>query len=150
MMNVLIDYPALDDERRILAATTTGDEPAVSPVATGADLESARALVRDLPAAGNVVDYALRLARGTRPADSAAQAFVRSSVKWGAGPRAGQALLLCAKATALVDGRTVPSIEDVRAVAAPVLRHRVLLTFQAEADGITADQVVSELLRHGA
>ena len=150
MMNVLIDYPSAEDERRILAATTTGDEPAVAPVATGADLESARALVRDLPAADNVVDYALRLVRATRPADAAATPFVRSSVKWGAGPRAGQALLLGAKATALLDGRTVPSIDDVRAIAAPVLRHRVLLTFQAEADGITADQVVTELLRHGA
>ncbi|MEX2270270.1 MAG: MoxR family ATPase [Vicinamibacterales bacterium] len=146
MMNVLIDYPSADDERRILAATTSGDEPEVNQVADGAALESARALVRDLPAASNVIDYALRLARSTRPADEAASAFVRESVKWGAGPRAGQALLLCAKATALLDGRTVPSIEDVRAVAAPVLRHRVLLTFQAEADGITADQVVTELL----
>ena len=149
MMNVVIDYPSAEDERRILEATTSGDEePHVTAVATGADLESARALVRDLPAAANVVDYALRLARGTRPADTAAPAFVRSSVKWGAGPRAGQALLLCAKATALLDGRTVPSLEDVRAVAAPVLRHRVLLTFQAEADGVTPDQVVADLVRH--
>ena len=148
MMNVLIDYPSAEDERRILAATTTGDEPVVTPVASGADLESARALVRDLPAAGNVVDYALRLARATRPADQAATPFVRTSVKWGAGPRAGQALLLGAKATALLDGRTVPSLEDVRAVAAPVLRHRVLLTFQAEADGITPDQVVAQLLEN--
>src|SRR5690606_29253493 len=109
-------------------------------VATGADLEAARALVRDLPAASNIVDYALRLARATRPTDDAAPASVRRSVKWGAGPRAGQALLLCAKASALLDGRTVPSLDDVRAVATPVLRHRVLLTFQAEADGITPDQ----------
>ena len=147
MLNVLIDYPSAEDERRILEATTAGVEPEVRKVATGADLENARALVRDLPAAANVIDYALRLARATRPADPAAPAFVRKSVKWGAGPRAGQALLLTAKASALLDGRTVPSLDDVRAVAAPVLRHRVLLTFQAEADGITPDQVVTELLR---
>jgi MoxR-like ATPase len=146
MLNVLIDYPSADDERRILEATTSGSDADVTPVATGADLERARALVRDLPAAANVVDFALRLARGTRPADEAASAFVRKSVKWGAGPRAGQALLLCAKATALLNSRTVPSLDDVRAVALPVLRHRVLLTFQAEADGITPDAVVQELL----
>ena len=146
MLNVLIDYPSAEDERRILEATTAGVDVDVRKVASGAELEGARALVRDLPAAANVIDYALRIARSTRPADQAAPAFVRKSVKWGAGPRAGQALLLAAKATALLDGRTVPSLEDVRAVAAPVLRHRVLLTFQAEADGITPDQVVAELL----
>jgi MoxR-like ATPase len=146
MFNVVIDYPAPDEERRILAETTTGAEAVVKRVASGADLEGARRLVRDLPAAENVVSYALRLVRATRPADETAPAVIREWVKWGASPRAGQALLLGAKAMALVDGRSVPALEDIRAVAFPVLRHRVLLNFQAEADGVDPDQVVGRLL----
>jgi MoxR-like ATPase len=146
MFNVVIDYPALDEERRILSSTTSGVPAVIRPVATGAQLEQARALVRDLPAADNVVSYALRLVRATRPADPLAPPVVRDWVKWGAGPRAGQALLLGAKALALIDGRSVPSPDDIRAIAAPVLRHRLLLNFQAEADGIDADHVVGRLL----
>jgi MoxR-like ATPase len=146
MLNVVIDYPDKEDERRILAETTTGSEPVVEPVASGADLERARLLVRDLPAATNVVDYALRLIRATRPTDPSAPQPVREWIKWGAGPRAGQALLLCAKAAALIDGRSVPSLDDVRDVARPVLRHRVLLNFQAEADSLDADHVIGRLL----
>ncbi|MEZ5316259.1 MAG: AAA family ATPase [Vicinamibacterales bacterium] len=146
MFNVVIAYPDLDEERRILAETTTDEPEAVKAVATGAQLEGARALVRHLPAATNVVDYALRLTRATRPADPLAPEPVKEWVRWGAGPRAGQALLLGAKAAALVDGRSVPSLDDIRAVALPVLRHRVLLNFQAEADGIDADTVIGRLL----
>ncbi len=146
MFNVVIDYPSADEERRILSETTTGAAAEVTPVATGAELEQARALVRDLPAADNVVSYALRLVRATRPADESAPPVVREWVKWGAGPRAGQALLLGAKARALMDGRSVPAPEDIRAVAAPVLRHRLLLNFQAEADGVDPDQVISRML----
>jgi MoxR-like ATPase len=146
MFNVVIEYPDAEDERRILAETTTGDVPAPQQVATGAELEGARLLVRDLPAASNVVDFALRIIRATRPADATAPAPVRDWVRWGAGPRAGQALLLGAKAMALLDGRTVPSLEDVASIALPVLRHRVLLNFQAEADGVTPDAVIRKLL----
>jgi MoxR-like ATPase len=147
MFNVVIDYPTADEERRILGETTTGAGAVVRKVATGADLEAVRALVRDLPAASNVVDYALRLVRATRPVDPTASDSVREWVRWGAGPRAGQALILGAKAAALVDGRPAPSLDDIRSVAPPVLRHRVLLNFQAEADGIDPDRVVDALLR---
>jgi len=150
MFNVVIEYPAVDEERRILSVTTSGAAALIRPVATGAQLEAARTLVRDLPAADNVVSYALRLVRATRPADESAPSVVREWVKWGAGPRAGQALLLGAKALALIDGRSVPSPDDIRAIAAPVLRHRLLLNFQAEADGIDADHVVTRLLEHVA
>ena len=146
MFNVLIDYPDVEDERRILAETTSGSAHAAEPVATGAELESARMLVRELPAASNVVDYALRLTRATRPAEPSAPQTVRDFVRWGAGPRAGQALLLGAKAAALLDGRTVPEPADITSVALPVLRHRILVNFQAEADGITPDNVVAKLL----
>ena len=146
LFNVVIDYPDPNDERRILAETTTATEPQVEPIASAADLERARQLVRDLPAAANVIDYALRLIRATRPGDPTAPQPVREWVKWGAGPRAGQALLLGAKAAALIDGRSVPSLDDVRNIALPVLRHRVLLNFQAEADGLDPDQVIGRLM----
>jgi MoxR-like ATPase len=146
MFNVVIDYPAADDERRILAETTTSDDRAAGHVSTGAELEEARVLVRELPAAANVVDYSLRLIRATRPGDPSAPQAVREWVRWGVGPRAGQALILGAKASALLDGRAVPEPEDVTRVALPVLRHRLLVNFQAEADGITPDDVIKKLL----
>ncbi len=146
MFNVVIDYPSADEERRILVETTAAEVAPAAPVATGAQLESARALVRELPAATNVVDYALRLGRATRPTDTSAPDVVRRFVKWGAGPRAGQSLVLGAKARALLGGRSVPALDDVTAVALPVLRHRLLLNFQAEADGLTPDEVVRQLL----
>jgi MoxR-like ATPase len=146
MFNVVIDYPDANDERRILAETTTGVDRSASHVATGAELESVRALVRELPAAANVVDYALRLIRATRPNDASSPASVREWVRWGVGPRAGQALLLGAKASALLDGRSVPAPDDVTRVAYPVLRHRLLVNFQAEADGVSPDDVIGKLL----
>jgi len=149
MFNVVIDYPGAADEHRILSSTTTDEEPAIAAVASAADIESMRHLVREVPAASNVVDYALRIVRASRPggeSNDGVPPFVRQWVKWGAGPRAGQALILGAKARALLDGRSVAAPEDVRAVALPVMRHRVLLNFQAEADGIDADQIVARLL----
>jgi MoxR-like ATPase len=149
MFNVVIDYPSSADEHRILATTTTDEDPVITPVATAAEIEAMRHLVRDVPAASNVIDYALRIVRASRPAGGAADGVpesVRQFVKWGAGPRAGQALVLGAKARALVDGRSVAAPDDVRAVALPVLRHRILLNFQAEADGVDADQIVGRLL----
>ena len=149
MFNVVIDYPTAKEEHRILTATTGSDEPVITPVASADDIEAMRHLVRDIPAASNVIDYALRLVRASRPAGAAEDGVppqVRQWVKWGAGPRAGQALILGAKARALVDGRSVAAPEDVRAVALPVLRHRILVNFQAEADGVEPDQIVSHLL----
>jgi MoxR-like ATPase len=146
MFNVVIDYPDVGDERRILAETTTSVDRTARHVTTGPELEAARLLVRHLPAAANVVDYALRLIRATRPADPTAPPPVRDWVRWGVGPRAGQSLLLGAKASALLDGRAVPALDDVTRVALPVLRHRLLVNFQAEADGITPDDVIGKLL----
>jgi MoxR-like ATPase len=149
MFNVVIEYPSASEERRILSLTTGTETGAVDVVASGEDIERLHAVVREVPAAENVVDYAARLVRATRPAGDAADAvpeMVRKWVRWGAGPRAGQALLLGAKARALLDGRSVAAPEDVAAVALPVLRHRILLNFQAEADGIDGDQIVTRLL----
>ena len=149
MFNIVIDYPSAEDEQRILASTTTDEEPAIAAVADAAEIEAMRHLVRDVPAASNVIEYALRLTRASRPtggAEDRVPADVRQWVRWGAGPRAGQALVIGAKARALLDGRTVAAPSDVRAVALPVLRHRLVLNFQAEADGVDADQVVGRLL----
>ncbi|MET0214380.1 MAG: MoxR family ATPase [Vicinamibacterales bacterium] len=149
MFNVVIEYPSADEERRILAATTGLADPKIAVVATGEEIEQLHSVVREVPAAENIIDYATRLVRATRPAGLASDAapeFVRSWVRWGAGPRAGQALLLGAKALALLDGRSVVAIEDIRDVALPVLRHRILVNFQGEADGIDADQIVVRLL----
>ena len=145
MFNVVIEYPTADEERRILAATTSDRQATVTAVASGEDIERLHHLVRQIPAAENVIDFAARLVRATRPGDEAAD-FVQKWVRWGAGPRAGQALLLGAKAKALIEGRAVAAPEDVTAVALPVLRHRVLVNFQAEADGVDADRIVEQLL----
>jgi MoxR-like ATPase len=147
MLNVLIGYPSGDEERAILSQTTTGEARAASPVADGEAIERARLLVRDVVAADNVVDYAARLVRASRPLSGGeAPDFVRQWVRWGAGPRAGQALLLAGKARAVMHGRPAVSLDDVRAVAAPVLRHRVLVNFEAEADGVDAEGIVTRLL----
>jgi MoxR-like ATPase len=148
MFNVVIEYPTEEEERRILAQTTGNSDPPIAVVATGEEIERMHSIVRDVPAAENVIDYATRLVRATRPlaGESTAPDFVRKWVRWGAGPRAGQALLLGAKARALLEGRSVVALEDIRAVAPPVLRHRVLLNFQAEADEVDADTIVRQLI----
>jgi MoxR-like ATPase len=148
MFNVVIDYPSAAEERKILSLTTGTASARIEVVASGEDIEQMHALVREVPAAENVVDFAARLVRATRPAaaEGKAPAFVRDWVRWGAGPRAGQALLLGAKARALLEGRSAVALDDITAVALPVLRHRILLNFQAEADGIDPDTVVGRLL----
>jgi MoxR-like ATPase len=147
MLNVVIGYPTAEDERAILTQTTSTAERTATPVADGEIIERARLLVREVVAAENVVDYASRLVRATRPSSiDEAPDFVQKWVRWGAGPRAGQSLLLAGKARAVLQGRPAVSLEDIRAVAPPVLRHRVLVNFQAEADGIDAEAVVGRLL----
>ena len=145
MLNVVIGYPTAAEEKAILAQTTTAAEPQVTPVATGEDIERARLLVRDIPAADNVIDYATRLVRASRPQDDAPE-FVKQWVRWGAGPRAGQSLLLAGKARAVLHGRPTVSPDDLRAVAPPVLRHRLLVNFQAEAEGVDAESIVTRLV----
>jgi MoxR-like ATPase len=147
MLNVVIGYPTAEEERAILTQTTSTAERTATPVADGGTIERARLLVREVVAADNVVDYASRLVRATRPLSiDEAPDFVQKWVRWGAGPRAGQSLLLAGKARAVLQGRPAVSLEDIWAVAPPVLRHRVLLNFQAEADGIDAEAVVDRLI----
>ena len=147
MFNIVIEYPSAEEERRILSTTTGTAHATVKAVADGAEIERMHALVREVPAAENVIDYATRLVRSTRAASpEGVPEYIQRWVRWGAGPRAGQALLLGAKARALLDGRSVVAPEDVSEVALPVLRHRILVNFQAEADAIDADAIVGRLL----
>jgi MoxR-like ATPase len=143
MFELRLDYPSADEEERIVSATTGDDDVHLTPVLSAEQLVDLQHLVRRLPAPPTVVRYAVRLARSTRPDAPEASAGVRKYVSWGAGPRASQYLILGAKAKAAMDGRSVPDIDDVRSVALSVLRHRVVVNFQAEAEGMSAEKLIS-------
>jgi MoxR-like ATPase len=150
LFDVRIGYPGADEEIRILRATTGVDDAAPVPVLDAAGVIALQRLVREVPAAEPALAYAAGLARATRPDDATAPALVRQYVRWGAGPRAGQALILGAKAHALLEGRHAVAPEDIRRVTGPVLRHRVLPNFAAEAEGVTAERVIAEVLERVA
>ena len=143
MFELRVGYPTRDEEERIVS-TTTGDLTAdVQPVLTAEQLTALQHLVRRLPAPPTVVRHAVALARATRPDSGDAAAEVKKYVSWGAGPRASQYLILGAKARAAMDGRPIPDIEDVEAVALPVLRHRLVVNFQGEAEGVTPERLIA-------
>ena len=146
LLQIDVGYPGLEAERRMLLATTMGEEKAPSQVCVPGDLVEAQALVRRIPVPKPLVRAAVTLVRMTRPGDAEAPAFVKEFVSWGAGPRASQYLVLAAKARAILQGRYAAAIEDVRALAGPVLVHRVLPNFHAEADGVTARALVERLM----
>src|SRR4051812_23201775 len=147
LFEIVIDYPDRDEERRIIQLTTANRNVDVRPVLDGAQLLRIQEVVRDVPAATNIVDFAARLVRASRPGTVDAAPYATEHVRWGAGPRAGQALILGAKASALLDGRFAVGFDDVRRVAYPVLRHRILPNFRAEAEGIGSEAIIAELLR---
>jgi len=146
MFHVKVDYPTFDEETTIVRQTTTRREVSVRHVLSGADIVRLQDLVYRIPVPDHVYKYAVTLARRTRKAEPSAPGYIRDWVAWGAGPRASQYLILGAKARAILRGRAYASNEDVRAVAAPVLRHRILLNFNAEADGVTSDDVTRRLI----
>jgi MoxR-like ATPase len=148
LFDIRIGYPTEEDEVSILRSTTTVDDTVLRPVLGATEAVALQRLVRELPAADPVLRYAAALARATRPDSGDAPELIRRYVRWGAGPRAGQALILGAKAHALLQGRHAVSPEDVRRVIAPVFRHRVLVNFAAEAEGIGPERVLEALLRH--
>ena len=148
LFNIRIDYPADEEEVEILRATTTVEEPELAAVMGAEEALALQRLVRELPASDPILRYAAALAQATRPVRSDVPELVKEYVRWGAGPRAGQALVLGAKARALLEGRHAVSPEDVRRVALPVLRHRVLLNYAAEAEGVTTEQVIEAILAH--
>jgi MoxR-like ATPase len=147
MFNIKITYPTEAQELQIVQQTTTSTEASVEPVITGEEVLRLQQLVRSVPVADHVVRYALRLARSTRIRESGEKPeIVQNYLSWGAGPRASQYLVLAAKARAILSGATHVMPEHIKEVALPVLRHRIITNFNAEADGITTDDVILKLL----
>ncbi len=146
MLELRISYPSRAEEERVAVETTGGARPEVRRVLGAPALLDLQALVRRVPVPPSLVAYAVRLVRSTRPEDAEVLPLMRQYASWGAGPRASQYLILGAKARAAMDGRGVPDYDDVRAVAPSVLRHRVVLNFQAEADGRRPADVIDELI----
>ena len=145
LLNIRVDYPTLDEERAILVQTTGDARDAVPQVMQGADILVLQTWTRQVHVSDGLLNWITTLVRATRPTNAAPRA-VQDYVRWGAGPRAGQALVLASKARALLHGRLAVTREDVAALAAPVLRHRILLSFAAEAERKTTDDLVSALL----
>jgi MoxR-like ATPase len=146
MFSINIDYPGFDEEVEVVNTTTSAPVTEVSPVLDAARILGFQELVRRVPAADMVVRYAVKLVQASRPGNSDAPSFVREAVAWGAGPRASQYLVLGGKARALLSGRYAVSTEDIRALAGPVLQHRILTNFTAEAEGTTSMDIISRLL----
>jgi MoxR-like ATPase len=150
MFNIRVNYPSASEEEAIIKRVTGTYKAKIEKQLTGESVLKLQNVVRRVPVADHVVTYAAQIARATRPKEAEAPDFVREMVAWGAGPRAGIYLILAAKARAILQGRYHTTTADVRAVALPVLRHRVLTTFNAEAAGITSDDIVARLVEHFA
>ena len=148
LLHVRVGYPTAAEERDILSLTTGSAVSTVPRVMTGQDVIALQTWVRDVHLSADLLEWITTLVRASRPGDPAAPAAVANYVRWGAGPRAGQALVLASKARALLHGRLAATRDDVAALAAPVMRHRLLLSFAAEAEGKDADHVVAALLDH--
>jgi MoxR-like ATPase len=146
MFNIKVDYPSLDEEKRILATTTKDEPPELTKVLSGKAIVNMQKLVRSVPVGDYVIDYVTRLVRATRPKDPTAPDFIKKMVDWGAGPRAGQFLIHGGKAMATMDGRFSVAIDDIKKVAIPVLRHRISTNFQAQAEGKTSEDMIQQLL----
>ena len=146
LFEIPIGYPSLDDERRVVAGHSFAPLDPLEPLFFGGELQNLRAAVAAIPASANVVDYAVRLARATRPEDPSAPEFVRDWLRWGASPRASQFLIVAARARAACQGRFNVAVADVRALAPWTLRHRLILSYRAEADGQDAEAIVRRLL----
>jgi len=146
MFNIKVGYPTADEEEQILAQTTRNETIEVRKVLTSRAIVNLQKLVSSVAVSEYIVKYVSRLVRSTRPADEAAPEFVKELVDWGAGPRAGQFLINGGKALAAMEGRFSVAIEDVRKIAVPVLRHRVSTNFQAQAEGLTSEDVIDRLV----
>ena len=146
LLNVFIDYLPEEDEVKVVSETTSRVDAQTSPVFKAEDVLRIQSVVRKVPVADSVVRYAVRLAASSRPGQANTPDFVNEWINWGAGLRAGQALIIGAKARALLQGRSHVTPDDVKALAVPVLRHRILPNFKAEAEGVDADQVIAKLV----
>jgi MoxR-like ATPase len=146
MFNIYVDYPSYQEEHKIVKSTTAVLHYDVNKVMTGKEISALQQLVRKVPVSDHVVDYAIQLVRATRRNEAGVADYITNWVTWGAGPRASQYLILGAKTRAILDGRYTPSVEDVKAVAKPVLRHRIVTSFNAEADGVGTMEIIEKLM----
>ncbi|HMP79026.1 MAG TPA: MoxR family ATPase [Pirellulaceae bacterium] len=147
MFNIIVSYPSVDEEEKILSTTSTGEAPEIKKVLTGKAIVNLQKLVHSVQVTDHFVKYVTRLVRATRPSDPSAPKTIKECVNWGAGPRAGQFLIAGAKAIAAMDGRFTISAADIRRVALPVLRHRIGVNFQGQANGVTSEQIVQLILK---
>jgi MoxR-like ATPase len=149
MLNLWLDYPQFDQEVEVVRSTTSARLNRVDPVMHARELKEFQQFIREIPVADNVIEYAVRLVGRTRPGRAGTPEFVTNYLNYGAGPRASQYLILGAKALAALDGRLTPLIDDVRRMSTPVLRHRIVANFNAEADGVSPVDIIDRLLAEG-
>jgi MoxR-like ATPase len=146
MLNLWLDYPSFAEEVQIVKSTTSKYDAKINHVLSATDVMKFQSLVRGVPVADNVIEFAVRLVDQTRPSSANAPAYIKNWIRWGAGPRASQYLILGAKARTILHGRFTPEIDDVKALAGPVLRHRLVTSFNAEAEGISTIQIIEKLV----
>ena len=146
MFNVLLDYPTYEQELQIEKQTTVSTDVTLSKIMTAQDILSYQELITQLPLTNNVLEYAVGLVAKTRPESVNVADVVKQYIEWGAGPRASQYMIMAAKCHAAINGKYAPDIENVKAVAAPILRHRIVKNYKAEAEGMSVDQIIASIL----
>jgi MoxR-like ATPase len=147
MFNLWLDYPSFDEEVKVVQTTTSQYKAELKKVLNADEIKNFQKLVRKVPVADNVIEFAVKIANKTRPSNENSPQFIKDWITWGAGPRASQYLILGAKTRAVMQGRYTPNIDDVKSVMIPVLRHRIITNFNAEADGITSLEVITRLIK---
>ncbi|WP_298497909.1 MoxR family ATPase [uncultured Algibacter sp.] len=145
MFAIKLDYPSYDEEVQVVKATTTDNKVTVNALFSAPEIVSFQSLIRRIPVADNVIEYAVSMVGKTRPDSNAAPELVKSYIDWGAGPRASQNLILAAKTHAVINGKFSPDIENVQAVAQSILRHRIIKNYKAEAEGVSEEQIIKSL-----
>jgi MoxR-like ATPase len=146
MFAIKLEYPSFEEEVQVVKQTTSNEKVVVNSLFTAQEIIDFQELIRRIPVADNVIEYAVRLVSKTRPDNSLSNEFVKNYLDWGAGPRASQNLILAAKANAAFNGKFSPDIEDVQAVATGILRHRIIKNYKADAEGITEEMIIEKLL----
>ena len=147
MFHIIIDYPSYEDEKKIVQQTSLRNNTKLSPIITAEKIIDIQNAINDIPVNDHVIDFAVKMVRATRPNEDESKSFVKDKINWGAGPRASQYLVIAAKTRAILDGRLTPAIEDVIAVSDIVLRHRVLVSYSAESEGLKSTDIVKEIIK---
>ncbi len=146
MFAIKLDYPTYEEEVQVVKATTSDERQTINPLFNAQEIIDFQHLIRRVPVTDNVIEYAVTLVNKTRPNNSLSNDYVKNYLDWGAGPRASQNLILAAKAHAAFSGKYSPDIEDVKAVATGILRHRIIKNYKADAEGITEETIINKLL----